>query len=64
MTKEASANVFDKFQQFGREYGPGQKGVGLGLAITKGIIELHKGRIWIESEFGKGTKVSFSLPKG
>ena len=64
MTKEASANVFDKFQQFGREYGPGQKGVGLGLAITKGIIELHKGKIWIESELGKGTRVSFSLPKG
>ena len=56
--------VFDKFQQFSRAYGPGEKGVGLGLSIAKRIIELHKGRIWVQSEVNKGTKFSFSLPKG
>ncbi len=37
-------------------------GSGLGLAISKKFVELHGGRIWIESELGKGTKVSFTLP--
>lgn len=56
-------NVFDKLRQFSRAYGPGEKGVGLGLSIAKGIIELHGGKIWVESQIGKGTKFSFSLPK-
>ena len=37
-------------------------GAGLGLAITRGIIESHGGRIWVESEVGKGTQFSFTLP--
>ncbi|MBN3041261.1 MAG: HAMP domain-containing histidine kinase [Candidatus Omnitrophica bacterium] len=41
--------VFTRFQQFGRTPGPGEKGTGLGLAISKGIIQLHKGQIWVES---------------
>lgn len=56
--------VFDRFQQFSRAYGPGEKGVGLGLAIVKEIIELHGGKVWVESQPGKGTKFSFWLPKG
>lgn len=61
----AEANLgklFEKFQQFSRTPGPGEKGFGLGLSIAKGIIELHGGRIRIESEMGKGTRVIFSLP--
>jgi len=59
---ENVGKAFEKFLQFSREDGPGEKGFGLGLAIAKGIIELHGGRIWIESKLGKGTRATFSLP--
>ncbi len=55
--------VFDKFQQFGRTGGSGGVGTGLGLSIAKGLVELHRGRIWVESEVGKGAKFIFTLPK-
>jgi two-component system CheB/CheR fusion protein len=54
--------LFEKFAQFGRKVGPGEKGTGLGLAICKGIVELHKGRIWAKSQQGKGTVLTFALP--
>lgn len=55
--------VFEKFQQFNRSFGPGERGTGLSLAIAKGIVELHKGKIWVESRLGEGSKFSFVLPK-
>lgn len=55
--------AFSKFQQFERKIGPKEKGTGLGLAICKAIVTLHEGTIWIESEKGKGTSVTFTLPK-
>ena len=63
ISKEDLPKLFTKFQQFGRSPGGGEKGTGLGLVITKGIIELHLGEIWAESIIGKGTQIIFNLPK-
>src|SRR5262249_51937745 len=52
--------VFDRFWQATR---PRREGAGLGLPITKGIVEAHGGRIWVESTPGKGTTFSFTIPK-
>jgi PAS domain S-box-containing protein len=62
IASENIGKLFEKFQQFSRTAGPGEKGFGLGLSIAKGIVELHEGRIWIKSELGKGTRAAFSLP--
>ena len=63
ITAEDLPKVFTKFLQFGRTPGAGEKGTGLGLSIAKGLIKLHRGRIWVESEAGRGTKFIFTLPK-
>jgi len=63
IAKENFSKLFDRFQQIDRIPGPGAKGTGLGLAISKSIVELHKGKIWVESEIGKGSRFIFTLPK-
>jgi len=55
--------VFGKFQQFGRVAGNGSKGTGLGLTISKGLVQGHSGKIWVESELDKGSKFTFTLPR-
>jgi signal transduction histidine kinase len=62
ISPENIAKLFEKFQQFSRTVGPGEKGFGLGLSIAKGIVEMHGGRIWASSEVGKGTQITFTLP--
>lgn len=54
--------VFEKFKQVGDHLTDKPKGTGLGLPICKQIVEHHGGRIWVESELGKGSNFSFSLP--
>ncbi|PYQ41734.1 MAG: histidine kinase, partial [Acidobacteria bacterium] len=51
--------VFERFRQVGAN---DQRGQGLGLYISKCIVEAHRGRIWAESELGKGTRMYFTLP--
>lgn len=55
--------VFERFQQFSDETSLRQKGTGLGLAICKEIVELHSGKIRLESQSGKGSQFIFTLPK-
>jgi signal transduction histidine kinase len=61
--KNDIARVFNRFIQIRRQVGPGQHGIGLGLTIAKAIVELHGGRIWIESIPGDGSCVCFAVPK-
>jgi signal transduction histidine kinase len=50
--------VFDRFQQLAGA----KKGTGLGLTIARALVEQHHGRIWVESELGRGTTFHFELP--
>ena len=54
--------IFQKFYQVSESGGPKPKGTGLGLAISKALVELHGGKIWVESEEGRGSTFSFTLP--
>jgi len=58
--QEYLGKIFDKFERILAEK---QEGTGLGLPIAKDIIELHKGKLWAESEAGKGSKFIFTLPR-
>jgi signal transduction histidine kinase/CheY-like chemotaxis protein len=60
---EDRERIFDAFQQGGRSSGQ-VEGTGLGLTLSKRILELHGGRIWVESEAGKGSTFGIALPAG
>lgn len=61
IAKEDMEKLFEKFVQLGGKAGD-VKGTGLGLTITKALVEQHGGRIWVESELGKGSRFTVSLP--
>lgn len=62
--REKQEAIFDKFYQLGATTKGVREGTGLGLPITKALIELHGGRIWVNSEPGKGSRFTFTLATG
>jgi signal transduction histidine kinase len=62
VTPEDAAHLFDRFYRADASRTRDAGGSGLGLAIAKSIVEMHKGKIWAESEKGKGLKVIIQLP--
>ena len=59
---EDHARVFEQFGQAGDTLTDKPRGTGLGLSICREIVEHHGGRLWLESELGKGSRFSFTLP--
>jgi GAF domain-containing protein len=59
---EDQARIFEEFRQVGGDYAHKKEGTGLGLTLAKKFVELHGGRIWVESEVGKGSRFIFTLP--
>ncbi|MFM8425254.1 MAG: sensor histidine kinase [Chloroflexota bacterium] len=64
VTHEEASHLFDRFYRVDESRARDDGGSGLGLAIAKSIVEMHKGRIWAESEKGKGLRVVIELPRG
>ncbi len=54
--------IFEEFRQAGGHYSNKREGTGLGLSLARRFVELHGGRIWLESAAGQGSTFSFTLP--
>ena len=62
IAEEDQPKVFEEFRQVGSDNAKKVEGTGLGLTLAKKFVELHGGRIWVESELGKGSTFVFTLP--
>ncbi len=62
INKENFSTIFDPFKQADSSRARRYEGTGLGLALVKNYVEMHGGRIWVESEVGKGSTFTFSIP--
>ncbi len=60
--EEDLKQIFEPFYQADTSMTRERKGTGLGLSLVKEIVEMHSGQIWVESEFGKGSRFIFTLP--
>jgi signal transduction histidine kinase len=59
---EDQAAIFEEFRQVGSDEKRKQEGTGLGLTLAKKFVELHSGKIWVQSELGRGSTFTFTLP--
>ena len=64
ISKEKISKIFDRFYQVDGSHTREQEGTGIGLSLTKELVELHKGKIEVESQEGRGTTFKVSLPVG
>ncbi len=60
---ESLERVFERFYRADKARSRDQGGTGLGLSIVKHIVQSHGGRVWAESQPGRGSKFFFTLPK-
>jgi two-component system phosphate regulon sensor histidine kinase PhoR len=64
ISAESLDRVFERFYRVDKARSREQGGTGLGLSIVKHIVQNHGGKVWVESEPGKGAKFFFTLPEG
>jgi signal transduction histidine kinase len=59
---ERMGDLFERYQRIDRDAIKGIRGTGLGLFLARALADAHGGRVWVESEVGKGSMFYFSLP--
>ncbi len=63
IAEEDQDAIFEEFRQVGAHEGRPREGTGLGLPLAKRFVELHGGRLWVESKVGRGSTFTFTIPR-